>query len=274
MKYFVMAILLILFVTTVHAQKVDYYGKPESGYIMIGHAKNAKSVFLNNKPIQIDKDGYFLFGFDRDDKGEFTVKVDFNDGTSEIKKLNVPEREYVIQKLNNIKEKYVTPPKSELARIEREAGEMKKARTEIGRIDSAYYANGFVRPITGGRLTSVFGSQRILNGVPKSPHNGLDLAAPAGTTIRACADGKVIIAGKKFYYNGNFVLLDHGQGLNSVYLHMRKIFVKDGQYVKKGQKLGEIGTTGRSTGPHLHWGVQWYGKRIDPESLLEMGVIK
>jgi murein DD-endopeptidase MepM/ murein hydrolase activator NlpD len=128
--------------------------------------------------------------------------------------------------------------------------------------------------IRGGRITGIFGSQRILNGVKKSPHNGLDIAAPEGTSVYAMTDGIVRLTGKNYYYNGNFVFIDHGQGLSSLYLHMSRLNVKDGQIVKKGVKIGEVGTTGRSTGPHLHWSVQWYNKRIDPECLLKININK
>ena len=118
--------------------------------------------------------------------------------------------------------------------------------------------------------TGVFGSQRILNGKPRNIHNGLDFGAETGDSIRAITDGIVRIAGDNFFYNGNFVLLDHGQGLSSVYLHMSKIIATNGQKVKKGEVIGLVGSTGRATGPHLHLGVQWYGKRIDPMCLFEL----
>ena len=181
----------------------------------------------------------------------------------------MPKRKYIIQKLK-VKEKYVQPPKEDLERIEKEADEMKAARAKVGKIDSALFSVGFEPPLDKMRQTSKFGSQRILNGVPKSPHNGIDLGANNGTLVHAISDGVVIIAGHNFYYNGNFVLIDHGQGLTSVYLHFSKLFVKTGDRVKKGQKIGEVGSTGRSTGHHLHLGMQWYGKRIDPMSALDM----
>ena len=109
-----------------------------------------------------------------------------------------------------------------------------------------------------------------MNGVPENIHNGLDIAKKKGSPVYASSDGIVRIAGNNFYYNGTFVLIDHGQGLTTVYLHFSKLLVKTGDRVKKGEIIGEIGTTGRSTGPHLHWGVQWYNKRIDPESLLNL----
>lgn len=169
-----------------------------------------------------------------------------------------------------MKSKYVSPPKEELDKIERESELIKNARSEIGRDNKAHYASGFVKPIRSSRQTGVFGSQRILNGIPKNFHNGLDFGAPTGSPVYAMTDGIVAIAEENFYYNGNFVLLDHGQGLNSFYLHLSKLDVSNGDYVTKGQKIGEVGSTGRSTGPHLHWGVQWYYDKIDPQIILDI----
>jgi murein DD-endopeptidase MepM/ murein hydrolase activator NlpD len=273
-KLLLIGFLFLLSFVSIKAQDLKLFGKVEPGSAIIGEVKNAENIYLDNEELQMDSSGTFLFGFDRNAKGTHYLKVKYLNGNVEIKKLELTEREYETQRLNNIKQDYVTPPKKVMAKISREREKMKLARAKIGQIVSALFKSGFERPVDGGRLTSVFGSQRVLNGVPKSPHNGLDIAAPKGTPVHAMADGVVQIAGDNFYYNGNFVLLDHGQGLNSVYLHMRKLNVKTGQKVKKGDVLGWVGTTGRSTGPHLHWGVQWYKKRIDPQSLLNVNFEK
>ena len=147
---------------------------------------------------------------------------------------------------------------------------MKAARAKVGKMTNALYMSGFAYPVDSVNIKSVFGSQRILNGKKANIHNGLDFSAEVGDSIRAISDGIVRIAGKSFYYNGNFILLDHGQGLTSVYLHMSKIIAKDNQKIKKGEVIGLAGSTGRATGPHLHLGVQWYKKRIDPMSLFNL----
>jgi murein DD-endopeptidase MepM/ murein hydrolase activator NlpD len=263
-------ILLFIFFSTsfIIAQSYKLYGKAEPGNIMIGKVEGVKEIFLDDTKLQVDKNGIFIFGFDRDAKGTHTLLIKYNNSKEEIKKIKLPKRNYVVQKLK-IAEKYVTPPKEELDRIEGESQQMKAARSEVGKVEDAFFANGFIIP-SKGRISGVFGSQRILNGVPKNPHNGIDIAADEGTPVYATSDGIVRLAGNNFYYNGNFILLDHGQGLTSVYLHMSKLLVKTGDTVKKGDKIGEVGSTGRSTSAHLHWGVQWYGKRIDPISLLEI----
>lgn len=248
------------------AQGLKFYGEFKPGNIVIASGSNIKEAWLDDSKLQVDGNGTFIFGFDRDATGAHSLKVIYTNRKEVIKKIKLPKRIYQIQKLK-IAEKYVTPPKEELERIEVESQKMKEARAEVGKVDTALFKSGFIKPAEG-RISGVFGSLRILNGVPKNAHNGIDIAADEGDPVLAAADGYVRIAGDNFYYNGNFVLLDHGQGLTSVYLHMSKLNVKTDDFVKKGDKIGEVGSTGRSTSAHLHWGVQWYGKRIDPMSLL------
>lgn len=137
------------------------------------------------------------------------------------------------------------------------------------RLDATYYADGFEAPVKATRISGVYGSQRILNGEPKNPHLGLDFAAAEGTAIVAPEAGQVVLADPDMYFEGGLVVLDHGEGVMSVMLHMSKIDVKPGQMVKQGEKLGEVGMTGRATGPHLHWGVKVRGVYIDPQALLD-----
>lgn len=265
--------LLLLFISVsfsiLSAQDVTFYGEAKPGSIVIGKGENIKSVTLGKRKLQVDENGMFLFGFDRDAKGTHILKIRFKNKKTQTKKFVLPKRKYVVQRLK-IASKYVEPPKEELERIEIEAEKMKAARARVGKIDSAYFSVGFAMPVDNPRITGVFGSQRILNGVPKNPHNGIDFGADEGTNISAITDGIVVIAGKDFYYNGNFVLIDHGHGLTSVYLHLSKLDVKTGDRVLKGQKIGEVGSTGRSTAAHLHLGMQWFNKRIDPLSAIEM----
>lgn len=271
MRRFYLAILiLILSAGSNFAGELILKGKIAPGNLVWAKAENAKWVFFNDKQLSIDEEGNFIFGFDRDAKGEYLLRVKYNDGSVKIKKLKLADRKYKIQRINNMKRKYVSPPKAELEQIKKERKIKNDVKSKIGEIQEAYYKTGFARPVKGGRISGIFGSQRILNGVPKNAHNGLDIAARRGTPVHAMADGVVKLAADEFYYSGNFLLIEHGQGLYSVYLHLSKKDVKDGDIVKKGQKIGEIGTTGRSTGPHLHWGVNWYKNRIDPACLLEL----
>ncbi len=263
-------IFVLLFTSTnLFSQELELNGDLNPGNVIIGKAVGGVRVLLNDKNLPISKEGLFVFGFDRDETGEFLLQVKFKDDKVILKKIILPERKYKVQKINRMKKELVTAPKSQNERIVKERKIVRDARNKIGEVDDALFSAGIVRPVKGGRQTSVFGSQRVLNGTPKNPHNGLDIAAPRGTPVYAMTDGVVHLAADNFYYAGNFILLDHGHGLNSSYLHLSKKFVAEGDTVKKGQKIGEIGTTGRSTGPHLHWSVQWYGKRVDPAGLLK-----
>ncbi len=263
-------LLIILIPALLSGQELKLYGNIMPAALIIGHANNIEWAFLDTLQLQTDKSGFFVFGFDRNDTGSKLLKVKIKSGPVYLKVLKLPERKYKVDRINRMQKKYVSPPKSVNERISKERKIGRAARAKIGEIDSAFFKAGFTRPVKGGRISSVFGGQRILNGVKKSPHNGLDIALPRGTPVYAMTDGIVRLAADNFYYAGNYILIDHGQGLTSVYLHLSKKNVKEGDFVRKGDKIGEIGTTGRSTGPHLHWGVQWFGKRIDPASLLKL----
>ena len=262
--------LTLLFFLTVNilsfSQSVKFYGEAKPGSLLFGKGENVKNIRFDGSDISFDKSGDFVIGFDRDDTNSHILIVEMDESTY-VKKIILSRREYNIQRINKMEQKYVSPPKKVEDRIIRERKITKDAKNKIGDIKNALFANGFIRPIKGGRISSVFGSQRVLNGVPKSPHNGLDIAVPTGTPVKAMADGKVLLSADNFYYAGNFIIIDHGLGLNSMYLHLSESLVKEGQIVKKGDMIGKVGTTGRSTGPHLHWSVQWFEKRIDPNTI-------
>lgn len=260
-------ILLFLFPTVyLFSQSFELSGKPKQGGLIFGKGENIKQIKLDSINVDFDSSGYFVIGFDRDDTTSHVLIAELQ-GKTFIKKLLPEKTSYKIQRINRMKSKYVSPPKEELERIKKEREISKLAKSKIGNEKHALYSSGFIKPINKGRISSVFGSQRILNGVPKNPHNGIDIAVPRGTPVKAMADGIVLLSADNFYYAGNYILVDHGQGLNSFYLHLSKSFVKENQFVKKGEIIGEVGTTGRSTGPHLHWGVQWFDKRVDPNSI-------
>lgn len=262
-------ILYSILITSISiAQSLQLRGKAIPGGLIFGKAEKVKNIMLDSLQIMFDNSGNFVVGFDRDDTTEHILLVEV-EGKSILKKFILPKREYNVQRINRMKQKYVSPPKEVTERINEERKVSRDARDQVGQIKSALFANGFEKPIKFGRISSVFGSQRILNGIPKNAHNGIDIAVPRGTPVKAMTDGTVLLSADNFYYAGNYILLDHGLGLNSVYLHLSKSYVKEGQYVKKGEVIGEVGTTGRSTGPHLHWGVQWFSKRIDPNSVFE-----
>jgi murein DD-endopeptidase MepM/ murein hydrolase activator NlpD len=177
----------------------------------------------------------------------------------------VATRDYATERVNGLPPSTVTPNPAEQARIAREAALITKARErDDARSD---FADGFVRPAKG-RISGVYGSQRILNGEPKSPHMGLDIAAPSGTPITAPAPGVVTLVHPDMLLTGQSVIVDHGHGVSTVYIHMSRTDVVEGQRLKAGDQIGAIGMSGRASGPHLHWGLNWFDVKLDPALLL------
>lgn len=264
--------LVTLFVcVSTYAQEITFSGEAKSAGIIIAKGKNITSAILNKQKLLVDSSGIFVFGFDSDAKGKFILRVKQKNQKEKVFTYVLEEKEYEKQALS-IPKKFVNPPKRFLKQINRETAKMKNARAKIAGVKTAYYNEGFVLPVDSVRITAEFGGQRILNGKKKKDHNGIDFGGDEGDSVYAISDGIVRLAGEKFYYNGNFILLDHGQGLSSVYLHLSKLHVKNNQNVKKGELIGEIGSTGRSTGPHLHLGIQWFKKRIDPANVLNLNL--
>lgn len=267
--------ILVFFITIfvysfIYSQEIKFYGNFLPGTVVIGEGENIVWAWIDSTQLKVASQKMFVLGFDAKETGSKIIKIKHGDGKVLLKKINLINREYKIQRINNNKQQFSETPDSLKLRLQKESEISEKARNEIGKIDTAFFKVGFIRPINGGIVTGVFGSQRILNGVERNLHNGFDIAVPTGTPVFAMTDGIVRLTADNFYYSGNYILLDHGQGLNSFYLHLNEIVVKEGQKVKKGQIIGKVGTTGRSTGPHLHWGVQWFSKRVDPKAILDL----
>jgi murein DD-endopeptidase MepM/ murein hydrolase activator NlpD len=263
------AIIFISIFLNLSAQEIKFCGEAKPGGILIGQAKDIVSVQLNKSNVQFDKTGTFLLGFDRDAVGKFHLDVKLKNNKTESYDYVLEKRAYEEQSLRMAK-KYVNPPKKLLHKIADEKKAMNIARAEVGKLKTALFLAGFAFPMDSVDLRATFGIQRILNGKKSNVHNGIDFHAVVGDSVHAISDGVVRIAGSNFFYNGNFILLDHGLGLTSIYLHLSKLLVKDGQKVKKGELIGLAGGTGRATGPHLHLGVQWFNKRIDPLLLFDI----
>jgi len=209
-----------------------------------------------------DKNGVLLVGFDRDEPAAFVrvgdQRVDFD----------IAPREYDTSRIDGLPKNMVseyTP--EELKRI-RNASALKKVGF-ASKVEEVGFKNGFIFPVADHIKTTNFGAQRILNGDPKRPHFGVDLAAPKGTPIVAPADGIVSLASEEMYFEGSLIMIDHGQGLISYYLHNEDVMVEEGQRVVQGEQIGTVGSRGRSTGPHLCWRLKWRGRNLDPELLTE-----
>ncbi|MFT5539525.1 MAG: murein DD-endopeptidase MepM/ murein hydrolase activator NlpD [Alphaproteobacteria bacterium] len=240
-------------------------GKFIQGGLVIGRAPAGTRISLDGKPVRLRADGRFLLGFGRDAAPAAKLVAILPNGQRLAQKITVKKRRYRVQRINGLPRKMVTPPPAVLARIRTEGAAIKQARLKD--TDRAMFDTGFIWPAKG-RISGVYGSQRILNGKPRRPHFGVDVAAPVGTRIVATADGTVRIAERDMYFTGGTVLIDHGYGLNSVYSHMKTVIVKTGDAVKQGDVIGTLGGTGRATGPHLDWRVNLFLTRLDPALLV------
>ena len=215
--------------------------------------------------LRVGEDGGFALGVGRDESGPLVLLHTPPGGETTTHRIQVDKRDWKLERIEGVPESTVNPPPEIAARIEREQALVSAARTrDDARGD---FQQQFQWPLQG-RVSGVFGSQRIYNGTPKSPHSGLDVAAAQGTPVRAPAGGIVTLAEPDLYLTGGTVLLDHGHGVSSSFLHFSRIDVKVGQRVEQGEVLGLVGMTGRATGPHMHWGLNWFGVRVDPRLLL------
>ncbi len=239
---------------------------------MIGYAPWSDKVTLDDRPIPVSG-GYFLLAFDRDAGPSSKLVVHGKRMRPEdvsqfpfIMSLQVEKRDYDIQRIDGLPRRKVTPHPEDLIRIRAEGRLMRDARS--GRALRLGFLSGFVWPARG-RISGVYGSQRILNGEPRRPHFGVDIAAPTGTPVIAPADGQVTLVHPDMFFNGKSIVMDHGLGLTTVYIHLSGASVQPGQLVKQGDVIGRIGETGRATGPHLHWGARVRNIEIDPALLVE-----
>jgi murein DD-endopeptidase MepM/ murein hydrolase activator NlpD len=239
-------------------------GPMRQGGLVLGQAAPGATVTLDGLRVRVSPDGLFVLGFGRDAPAQAMLEVRGPDGTTERRQLAIAGREYEIQRIDGLPSSQVAPDAAAMDRIVVGVALIRAARAR----DSAatWFADGFAWPVLG-RLSGVYGSQRILNGQPRSPHKGVDVAAPAGTPIAAPAAGTVSLIHDDMFFTGKTVMIDHGHGLASIYAHMSEIEVAEGQVVAAGDTIGRIGATGRVTGPHLHWGVSLFGEALDPALL-------
>jgi len=240
-------------------------GTPIQGGLMFGRVSPGANVSLDDAPVLVSSEGHFVIGFGRDETGTRLLRLISTDGTVELLELEVLAQEYAIERVDGLPPATVTPDPSAAERIRMETQMVINARLQ--RFARTDYTRGFDWPAMG-RISGVYGSQRILNGKPGRPHYGLDIAAPTGTLVTAPADGVITLAHPDMYFSGGTIILDHGQGLSSTFLHLSKILVEAGQTVRQGDNIGRIGATGRASGPHLDWRMNWMNKRVNPRPLL------
>jgi murein DD-endopeptidase MepM/ murein hydrolase activator NlpD len=238
------------------------------GAMVIGKVPSGSSVRHAGRKLRVTGYGTVVFGVGRDQAGPLQVEVQAPNAPAQSIEIAVTPREWPIERVNGVPAATVNPPKHIAQRIAREQALVVAARKR----DDARtgFTQAFVWPVRG-RISGRFGNQRIYNGTPKSPHSGMDIAAANGTPVLAPAAGVVTLAASDLYLTGGTVLLDHGHGISSNFLHLSRLDVEVGDRVEQGQRIGAVGATGRATGPHLHWGMSWFDTRIDPLLVLERG---
>ena len=232
------------------------------GGLIIGTTKPGATVRIDGNPVRVSDDGTFLMGFGRDAKLDWSLAIELSDGRTFSHDIAIIARDYNIQKIDGLPTAMVTPPEETLERIRSDSKVVREART----IDDA--RTDFLEPIdwpVHGIITGVYGSQRILNGEPRRPHFGIDIHAAKGTPVKAPASGRITVAHPDMYFSGATMIIDHGHGLSSTFLHLDEILVSEGDYVKKGQVVATLGSSGRSTGPHLDWRLNLFSARLDPQ---------
>ena len=263
-------ILLILFSNNSFAkEELNFYiGENkinlEGYFIQGGYVKGKTSskikIIFENRDVYLSKKNKFILGFGRDYSEVANLK--FNIDNKWINKtLKIKKNKYKIQKIDGLPKKFVSPPKKIYKRIITENKLIARVRSLNSKID--YTFQDFLLP-ANGIITGVFGSQRILNGKPRRPHYGIDIAAKKGSKVISPTDAIVRLSKKDLYFTGGTIMLDHGHGITSVYSHLSKVLVKKNDEIKKGDVIGLIGSTGRSTGPHLDWRINWFDQRLDP----------
>ena len=257
-KYFIVLILI-----NFKSYAVEFQGKFIQGHFIIGKTEPGTEITIDKKKVKVSKDGYFVFGLDKDRKFDVVI----SEGEKKIVK-KVKKRKYKIQRIDGLPEKKVTPPEEFYERIKKENKLISNAR-EVDS-DLSFFKDQFIIPVEDATITGVYGSQRILNGIPKWPHYGLDFAQKKGSPVKAMNNGVVTLAEKDLFYTGATLIFDHGHGISTLYMHLDEIFVDIGDHVKKGDIIGTVGATGRATGPHLDIRLNWFGVRLDPATILKL----
>ena len=255
---------IIIFLNSTHINAIEFKGKFLQGHYIIGLTDPSAQIIVGKREVKVSNDGYFVFGIDRDRKFDLIITKILNGKKEKIVK-KILKRNYNIQRIDGLEESKVTPPESVYKRIREENKKIGKARAINS--DLPFFKGQFIMPIEG-IISGVYGSQRILNGKPKWPHYGIDIAAKKGTMIKSSGSGMVTLAENDLYYTGGTIIMDHGHGISTIYSHLEKVMVSVGDNINQGDIIGTVGSTGRSTGPHLDFRVNWFQTRLDPMTLI------
>jgi murein DD-endopeptidase MepM/ murein hydrolase activator NlpD len=258
----VAAVLSLVF-ASLGAQAIELEGTLVQGGLVIGRVTPGSSVTLDGAAVHVDPQrGLFVIGFGRDHAPHAELGVATPDGKRETVPLVVARREWDVERIDGLPPRMVTPGPQELERIRRDAALIRQARARL-RPETAFL-DGFAWPVRG-RISGRYGNQRILNGEPRQPHLGLDIAAPVGTPVAASAAGMVTLAERDMFYTGGTIVIDHGFGLTTIYSHLAEVGAEPGTRVARGDVIGTVGASGRASGAHLDWRLNWFQERLDPE---------
>ena len=259
----ILLILAILF--PFNASAIEFIGNFSQGNFILGKTEPNSKIIVNKTEVRVSSDGYFVFGIDRDRKYDLVITKISNGKKEKIIK-KILKRKYKIQRIDGLPENKVTPPESVYKRIKTENNKIGEARAINSELN--FFKDKFIMPVDG-IITGVYGSQRILNGKPKWPHYGIDIAAKQGTQIISSATGVVTMAEDDLYYTGGTIIMDHGHGISTIYSHLENVLVSVGDKINQGDVIGTVGSTGRSTGPHLDFRINWFQTRLDPMSVIK-----
>ena len=253
--------IIFLFITT-SSFAATFKGKFIQGSFILGKTEPGSEVFIDKIKVKVTSDGYFVFGLGRDRKNDVVITINKEKIVKKVFK-----RKYKIQRIDGLEENKVTPPEEVYERIKRENKWIGEARAINS--DLIFFKDKFTIPVENAIITGVYGSQRILNGKPRWPHYGIDIAAKQGTIIKSSGSGVVTMAEDDLYYTGGTIIMDHGHGISTIYSHLENILVSVGDTINQGDVIGTVGSTGRSTGPHLDFRINWFQTRLDPMSVLK-----
>lgn len=259
---FLGALLLPVYIS---AKEPTFTGSWKQGSVLRGRVEPGSRVEFLGHEVFVASDGYFVVGLGRDAPAQVELITMTKNGDVTATNYAVAQRDYKMQRIKGVPQKTVTPPASYYERIGKEVKLAKAARAQ--RTQREDYRQSFQWPLIGP-ITGVYGSQRVYNGVPKRPHYGVDVAAPTGTKIVAPISGVVTLVHNDMFFSGGTLIVDHGHGLSSSFIHLSKILVEEGQELQQGDLIAEVGATGRVTGPHLDWRMNWYDQRVDPQLLV------
>lgn len=246
--------------------KISLKGQFVQGGIVIGKTIPGSQVTFDKQAIRVSPEGNFIIGFSRDEPIRVNLSIAIPDGEKISKDIRIEKRNYKIQRIDGLPKAKVSPRKPEvLARIRKESAQAAQARKRDD--ERPDYLETFIWP-TIGPISGVYGSQRILNGQARRPHFGVDVAAPAGSNVVAPASGVITLAHQDMFFSGGTIILDHGHGLSSTFLHLSQLLIKKGDVVRQGDLIARVGATGRVTGAHLDWRMNYFKRRVDPQLLV------